>query len=422
MKLERALGLGSLTFYGVGIILGAGIYSVIGAAAAKSGDALWQAFLIGGVVAFLTALAYAELATSYPRAAAEFTYLKKAFPKWPALATSTGLLVALSGAATAATVAISFASYLDAFIEVPAVIVALALLAIMAGLNIVGVKASGWVNAAFTILEAGGLVLFVGVGATTPEFGDAMLAAPNAGVLSGAALVFFAFLGFENIANLAEEAKDPTRDLPRAIFLSLAVSTLLYVAVALAASALSSPESLAASGAPLTDAARSQSRSIAGALGGIALFATANTALVSILVASRVVFGMARDRHLPEWMAKILPSRKTPWPAILVVSAVAAALVPFGKVGVVASVSSFAALVAFFVVNVALIVLRYKAPGVKRPFKVPGSIGKLPIIPIFAALCCVLVAARLEPTALITGTVLLAVFSVFGVVQARRAA
>lgn len=415
MPLRRALGLPALTFYGVGVILGAGIYTVVGAAAARAGNALWLSFAIGSLVAILTALSYAELATTYPRASAEFTYLRRALPRWPGVALVTGLLVALSGAATAATVALAFAGYLRTFIEVPPVLVAWVLLAAATILNIVGVKESGWVNAAFTLLEAGGLVLFVVLGAGSPRFGAALLEAPNFGVVSGAALVFFSFLGFENIANLAEEAKEPKRDLPRAIFLSLGISTTLYILVALAAVALLSPEQLGGAQAPLAEAARARSTMVAGALGGIALFATANTALISLLVASRVIFGIAREGELPKSMAALLHRRKTPWVATLAVASVAAALVPFGNVSVLASLSSFASLLAFAAVNVALIVLRYREPRKDRPFRVPGAIGRFPVLPAIGAATTIGLATQLDGTALASGAVASTIFAGYAV-------
>lgn len=415
MALKRALGLPALTFYGVGVILGAGIYSVLGAAAARAGDALWLTFAAGSVVAFLTALSYAELATAYPRASAEFNYLRRAFPRWRGLALVTGLLVALSGAATAATVAIAFAGYLQTFLAVPPAMAAWGLLAAATAVNVVGVKESAWVNTAFTLLEAGGLVLFVVLGAGSDRFGAAILTVPNAGVVAATALVFFSFLGFENIANLAEEAKDPKRDLPRAIFLSLGIATTLYVLVALAAVALLPAEQLGEAQAPLAAAARARSTKVAGALGGIALFATANTALVSMLVASRVVYGIARERELPKTMGSVLARRQTPWAATLVVAAVSAALVPFGNVGVVASLSSFASLLAFAAVNVALIVLRYREPHEERPFRVPGAIGRFPILPAVGAATTIAVATQLDRTALISGAGALVVFSAYSI-------
>jgi basic amino acid/polyamine antiporter, APA family len=420
MPLKRTLGIGALTFYGIGIILGAGIYSVLGAAAGVAREALWQSFLLSSVVALLTALSYAELATSYPQASAEFTYLRKAFPEWRGVALVTGLLVALSGAATAGTVAIAFGGYFRGFVDVPAPVVAWLLIAACAGLNLVGVKQSGWVNTAFTLLEAGGLVLFIGLGLGSDSFGDALAAVPHAGVISGTALVFFSYLGFENIANLAEEAKHPARDLPRAIFISLAVASLLYVLVALSALSLLPADQLGESPAPLADAARSRSKAFASALGGIALFATANTALVSILVASRVVYGMARDRELPAVLDKVSRRGETPWLAILVVSLAAALLVPFGNVAVVASISSFASLLAFAGVSLALIVLRYRAPDQPRPFRVPLRIGRLPVLPAMGLVSTVAVATQLDSTALYGGTGALAMFSAYSYAKHRR--
>jgi APA family basic amino acid/polyamine antiporter len=410
--LERALGLPTLTFYGVGIILGAGIYSVIGVAAGPAQNALWLSFLISAVVAFLTALSYAELATAYPQASAEFAYVRRAFPQWPGAALVIGLVVALSGAATAATVAIAFGGYLRELLDIHPMLSAAGLIVLATVVNLVGVKEAAWVNVAFTLIEVGGLVGFTILGASSERFGEAILHAPPAGVVAGAALVFFSFLGFENIANLAEEAKNPKRDLPRAIFLSLIIASVLYVLVALAALALLSPTELSQSEAPLSAAVRGKAKWMAGALGGVALFATANTALVSILGASRVLFGIARERELPESIAAI-SRRKTPWLAILTVAGVSALLLPFGSVGVVASVSSFASLSAFTAVNVALIVLRFREPTRERPFRIPGSIGRFVVLPAIAAAATVGVATQLPPTALITGAITTLAFGVY---------
>jgi APA family basic amino acid/polyamine antiporter len=419
MQLEKALGLAGLTFYGVGIILGAGIYSVLGVAAQDAGAGLWMCFAGAGLIALFTAMSYAELSTAYPRASAEFTYLRHAFPSWPGIALVVGLLIALSGAATAATVALAFAGYLQSFADLPTAPVAWGLLVLVLGLNIVGVKQSGWVNVVFTLAEVGGLVLFIGLGATHGSFGEAVTAAPMSGVVAGIALVFFSFLGFENVANLAEEAKRPKQHLPWAIFLSLGFATLLYILVALAAVALMAPAELAQSHAPLADAAGQSSPRLAGALGGIALFATANTALVSILVAARVVFGIARAGNLPNVLSAVLLGRKTPWVATIAVTVVAAALIPFGMVEIVASLSSFAALLAFAAVNVALIVLRIREPEKDRPFRVPGAFGRVPILPVLGAITTVGVATQLEPTALSTGVVCVVALSVYALLWLR---
>jgi amino acid transporter len=380
-ELRRTLGLPALTLYGLGTILGAGIYSVVGAAAGRAGAALWLSFLVSTVVAGLTALSYAELATAFPRAGAEYVYLRHAIPKrhWPAFVAAT--MMAASSAATAATVSLAFAGYLERFVDLPRMAVALALIAVLLGVSLIGVRESVSMNTLFTLIEAAGLVLVIVIGATVEDFGTALVTPPGAGVIGGAALVFFSFLGFENIANLAEEAKNPERDLPRAILASLLIASALYVLVALAVLALLPLEELTRSNAPLAAAVAAKSPRVAGVLNGIALFATANTALASVLSGSRLLYGIARGGDLPSAAARVLPGRRTPWVATLAVVAFSLLLMPFGEVGVVAGISSFAALVAFGSVNFALIVLRLRAPELPRPFRVPLSIGRVPVLP-----------------------------------------
>jgi APA family basic amino acid/polyamine antiporter len=420
-ELKRVLGLPSLTFYGLGTILGAGIYSVLGAAAGTSGAGMWLGFAISAAVALLTALSYAELSTAYPEAGAEYVYLGKALPRWKAPAFATGILMASSGAATAATVSLAFAGYVGDLVPLPALATAAILLVAITGVAIVGIRESAGMAMAFTLIEAAGLVGVVVLGATRDGFGAALAEVPAPGpLLAGASLVFFSYLGFENIVNLAEEAKEPARTLPRAILISLGVSTALYVLVALAAVALLPADQLARSDAPLADAVAQVSPQLAGALRGIALFATANTALASLLSGSRLLYGMARGGDLPRPLAAVLPARKTPWLATLVVAGVAAGLLPLGEVAIVASVSSFASLLAFAAVNVALLVLRYRDPGLERPFRVPLSIGRFPVLPALGAAAALALVSQLAGTALIAGLGLVAVALVLYVTVGRR--
>jgi amino acid transporter len=236
------------------------------------------------------------------------------------------------------------------------------------------------------------------------RFGDALATAPSFELLAGSSIVFFSFLGFENIANLAAEAKDPGRALPRAILISLCAAILMYALVALAVVALSEPQALAESDAPLATAVRRASPQLAGALGGIALFATANTALASIISGSRVLLGMAEARELPRALSAVLAGRKTPWVATMVTAAIAGLLLPLGSVGTVASVSSFAALVAFTLVNVAVVLLRRAQPDLKRPFRTPLAVARVPVLPVLGALFSCVLMVRLEPTAIALGT------------------
>ncbi|MGE0191209.1 MAG: APC family permease [Planctomycetota bacterium] len=406
--LARTLGFPSLTLYGVGIIVGAGVYSVLGEAAGLAGESVWLAFLVASVVALLTALSYAELGTMYPEAGAEYVYLRKAVPRQSWLAFTVGIVLTVAAAATAATVALAFEGYLGTFVDVPPSTAALGLIAATTALNIIGLRLSTGVNVTFTLIEVAGLVAFVVVGMGHPKFGEALTAAPSAGVPAAAALLFFAYLGFEDIVNLAEEARDPSRTLPRAIFTAVGVTSVLYVAVGLAAVALAAPADLAGSASPLVDAAREEAPRIASALGGVALFATANTALIALVAGSRLLFGVARDGGLPRYLARVLPGRQTPWTAAALLGVMAAALVPLGDVGAVASLSSFAALVAFACVNVAVIVLRYRAPERERPFRTPLSVGRFPVLAGAGALTAVATLTRFTQATWIGGGVALA--------------
>jgi amino acid transporter len=396
VALKRTLGLPMLCFYGTGMILGAGIYSIIGKAAAQTGETLWIGFLLAGFSALLTALSYAELSAMFPRAGAEFVYLREAFKNRKWLASTAGVAMAFSGAATATTVALAFAGYLGQFVETTEWIVALAVLLVFTGIAIIGIKTSGWVTVVSTLIEIGGLLLIIYFGLNSEKFGAALSKAPDMATVSGAALIIFSFFGFENIANLAEEANEPKRDLPRAILISVIFSTVLYVLVSLSALAISTTEKLAGSEAPLMMVAQTVSARAGKILGAIALFSTANTALISLIGASRVLYSMGRKKAIPPATAAVLPSRKTPWIASLVVLAAAALLLPLGKLETVASISSLATMMAFFLVNMALISLRYSKADLKRSFRVPLSIGRMPVLPLLAAALCLLLLTQFE--------------------------
>ncbi len=402
MRLKPVLGLAQLFFYSVGVIVGAGIYSVIGAAAGLAGEALWLSFLFGAVAALLTGLSYAEMATAFPHAGAEYVYVQKAAPRSEWAAFGVGFIMLVGGAATAATVALAFAGYLRVFFDLPDTAGAIGLLAACTALNIWGLRESSWANVVFTLVEVAGLVLVIGIGLTRESFGAALLAPPHAGVMAGAALIFFVYLGFEEIANLAEEARDPAHDLPRAFLLSISATTILYVLVALAAVALISPAELG-SEAPLALAISGVWPQATGVIAAIALFATANTVLITLIATSRVAFSMGRDGGMPSALAQLLPGRRTPWTAALLIFAAATALIPIGALGFLAGLSSFAAILAFVAVNVALIILRFRQPNQRRPFRVPLALGRLPILPVLAIAALGLLLAYFERAVYLAG-------------------
>ncbi|WP_373998997.1 APC family permease [Bdellovibrio bacteriovorus] len=384
--MKKSLSLFHLIFYGTGMILGAGIYSVIGKAGGVAENGLWISFLLAALCASLTALSYAELATMFPKTGGEYIYVKNIFPQWPYLAMLCGSMMIFAGISTATTVAMAFSGYIQQFADIPEFVTAFCLLGVFTLVNILGIKESSWVNVVFTLIEILGLLIFVWVGLQSPKFGEA-LAEPrfDGAIISGAALVIFAYFGFENIVNLVEESKAPEKDLPKGIIISLVISTILYLLVSLTALALGSPEELSRSNAPLSDLTRNAASWIPRTLGAIALFSTANTVLISMISTSRIIFSMAREKDLPRVFSKLLKKRATPWMGALAVFALAIALLPSGGIEVVASASSFATMIAFTVINLALIYLRFKDPERKRPFKVPFTIGRLPLIPTFAS-------------------------------------
>jgi len=418
-KLRRTLGLPLLLFYGIGVIVGAGIYSVLGAVAGVAGRAAWASLAAASVPAILTALCYAELCTRFPRAGGGFAYVREAVPRWPSLSFIVGILTLATAAGTAATVAAAFGGYLALFAGDwwPAWASAAGLLALCTLINIAGIRESTWATVTCTIVEVGGLVVIILVGVRSENFGAGVMDMQAGVVLAGAALAFFVFTGFEGLVNLAEEARKPKRDLPIALMVSVGVTLVLYVLTALAAVALADPKELAASDSPLATAAGAVHPRLATAMAWVALLSTANTALITLVVGSRLVYGMAEEGSLPRVLGATLSARKSPWVAALVLGGAAAALLPLGGVALLGSVSSLTTLAVFFAVCASLILIRRRESGNRRAdapgsaaFRIPGAIAGVPIIAVLALVSIVALATRFAPLvyAIGAGTLLLA--------------
>lgn len=368
---------------GVGVILGAGIYALVGKAAGLAGNAVWVSFLGAAAFSALTGLSYAELSSFIPRAGGEYYYAQRAFGDRVAFLVTWLLLAGL--ALVSATVALGFAGYLSALLGTPPIPAALAAIAVSAGLLVYGIRESAWFAGFCTLLEVAGLLVIIALGA--PHLGEvSLLDAPHGsgGVASAAALIFFAYIGFEEIVQLSEEARDPTRTIPRALLLSIVVTTVLYVLVAMAAVSLVDWEVLGTSEAPLARAVEaSLGAGGVASMSVIALFATFNTVLVMLLAAARLLWGMAGDGVLPAGLSRVHPRRKTPWVATLLVSAMAACfVVGLRETEVVANVSNFALFATFIVINGAVVALRFREPDMPRPFRVPGAIAGVPLVPV----------------------------------------
>ncbi len=393
--LRREVSLGEAVIYGVGIIIGAGIYSLIGEAAATTGNALWLAFLIAAFISAFTALSYAELSTMFPRSGAEYFYVKNAF-RSEALAFITGWLIILVEIVAGATVALGFGGYLHELTGMDRVISALMLLAVLAAVNYAGIKESVRFNAILTLAAVFGLLLLVLAG--LPRLGSVNYLEASFGgwgILTAVTIVFFAYLGFEDLANLAEEVKQPQRNLPRAILLALAITTVLYVMVSLAAVSLAPWQEFAASEAPLAVVTK-----YAGLpqeiIIFIALSATASTVLIFQIASSRMLYGVAMDGALPDVLARVHPARGTPYVAIAAVTLLSMAFVLPGEIRLVALLTDFCAFVIFALVNLSTIALRLRYPGLKRPFRAPLSVHNIPLVSVLGLLSCILMLLTFE--------------------------
>jgi len=399
-KLERDINLFEAIIYGIGIILGAGIYALIGKVYGSAGGASWIAFIVAAVIALMTGLSYAELSSVFPKSAAEYTYVKEAFPNKKAFQFTVGWILIFSGFISIATVALGFAGYLSSWMGAGSlIIIAVVLIAILTVVNFIGIEESAKLNMVFTFVEAAGVIFiivigFMSYGALGPvDFFQVNSSTAILGILSATALIFFAYIGFEDIANIAEETENPTKTIPRALMISIVVTTILYVLVALAiASTGVDPDALAVSPNPFAYIA-------AGLFGSeismtiisiIALFATANTVLIMLIVGSRMMYGMSVAGALPKIFSKVHKKTKTPWVAIIFTMVVSFGFVFLGDIELVARVSVFAIFIVFAIVNFVLIYLRKTQPDLERPFKVKPSIKWLPIFPLIGVVTCFL--------------------------------
>lgn len=399
-KLKRALGLFEVSVYGIGIILGAGIYVLIGEAASIAGNSLWMAFIFTALIASFTGLSYAELSSMFPKSAAEYVYMKNAFRnKYFPFVLS--WLIIFTEVFACATVALGFGGYLQnflaGFVEIPVILLAILLVFFLSLLSFYGIKESARFNVIFTIVEVLGLVfiIYLGLG-YIGSVNYFEMPQGFGGIFSAAALIFFAYLGFEEMANIAEETKKARKNIPRAIIISLIVTTVLYVLVAISVVSILPWQAIGESAAPLADVAETAMPGSSHLLGFIALFATLNTVLIILVVTSRMLYGMTKDTHFFRSLSLVHKKRRTPWLAVIVTMFLVMALTLIGNIKTVAMVADMGAFTIFLVVNVSLIWLRYKKPKLERPFRVPFNIGWFPILPAMGVLTCIFMMLHFE--------------------------
>ncbi|MEK6835544.1 MAG: amino acid permease [Nanoarchaeota archaeon] len=382
-KLKRGLGLFEVTVAGVGIILGAGIYVLIGVAAGIAGNAVWLSFVLAALIGALTGLSYAELSSIFHRDAAEYDYVESAFNK--RLAYIISLMVIFVGIVTAAAVSLGFANYFDGLFNKPIILVAILVVIIMSLINYYGIKQSSLFNIIATIVEALGLLFIIFIG--FKNFGSTNYLQFNngfTGILQATALIFFAYLGFETMVKLAEETKNPTKTIPIALIISIIITSIIYILVSIAAVSLLDANVLSLSKTPLSDAASVGLGNYGNLafiiIAVIALFSTSNTVLIALVTSSRMMYGMATERILPRFFGFVDIKRRTPYIAIFFLMVITLLFVLIGDIKVVASINNFFQFLIFGFVNLSLLALRYKYPYKERSFKVPLNIGKFNIL------------------------------------------
>ncbi|TDD92035.1 APC family permease [Saccharopolyspora karakumensis] len=431
--LKKVMGPKLLLFFVVGDILGTTIYSLTGKVAGKVGGALWVPFLVAFVVAFLTAFSYLELVGKYPRAGGAPLYVHKAF----GIHFVTFLIafaVMCSGITSASSAAQAFSGdYLTGIfgdgVEPYSWMVALGFLLLLAAINFRGVGESVKMNVVLTCVELTGLAIVIVFGLIA-IFGGSQSTdiapdpsrltqfdtdtSPLLAVTSATALAFFAMVGFEDSVNMAEETKEPSKNFPRALLLGMVITATIYLVIAVITSTLVPTAELAESDGPLLLVVKAAAPWFPPILFSlIALFAVTNTALINMLMASRLVYGMANEGVVPSVFGKVHKGRRTPWVSILFTSIIAVILVSSLEISDLGSTTSLLLLVVFAVVNVAVLVLR-KDEVEHDHFKAPTW------VPVLGALTCAFFASPLSgrpATEYIIAGILLGIGVIFWVIN-----
>lgn len=402
-QLRRSLTLPMIILYGLGTTIGGGIYALVGKVAARAGMLAPLSFMAAALLSAFTALAFAELSSRYPKSAGEAVYVQQAFNR-NSLTIFIGILVVFNGCISAAALANGFVGYLQVFVAIPAWAAIIAVTLALGLLAIWGIGQSVITAAVITLIEIGGLILIIWVTrsdlATFParldEFTPGLDGTLWLGILSGSFLAFYAFIGFEDMVNVAEEVKDVEKNLPRAIIITLGLTTLIYFLVTLAAVLSVTPEQLGQQSAPLSYIYSSKTGSDATLISLISIFAIVNGGLIQMIMASRVLYGMSRQSMIPvalKFMADINPRTQTPIKATLLVMLLVSVLALSYAIESLAETTSLMILIIATVVNAALIRIKLKTGSEVSPqgIRVPMA---APIIGLTISFCFALMIAN----------------------------
>ncbi|AKK28991.1 APC family permease [Mycobacterium sp. EPa45] len=424
-KLKRKITGPLLYLFILGDVLGAGVYALMGVLSQKVGGVLWAPLLIAMLLALCTAGSYAELVTKYPRAGGAAVFAERAF-KRPAISFLVGFSMLAAGVTSAAGLALAFAGdYLKTFIDVPAVPAALVFLLLVACLNARGISESVKSNTVMTVIELSGLIIVVvAVGILMSRGGGDVSrvtafppgASPALAILGAAIVAYYSFVGFETSANVAEEIRDPSRVYPRALFGALVTAGVVYALVGLASAIALPPDELSKSSGPLLSVVGASGVGIPNKVFSlIALVAVANGALLTMIMASRLTFGMAEHRLLPRALGAVLPNRRTPWAAIIDTTIVAMLLTTIGELSTLAETVVLLLLFVFISTNVAVLALR-RDTVTHSHFRVWTA------VPVLGVASCLLLLTQQSAKVWLFGAILLAVGLILHLIAARSSA
>jgi amino acid transporter len=383
-ELRRNLSLIQVVLYGLGTTIGAGIYLLIGEVARVSGRAAPTAFLVSSLLAAFTAMSFGELVSRYPQSAGEATYVRHGFGRRD-FATVVGLLVATAGCVSAAAMANGFAGYLSEFVEIPKSICISVFVISLVVVAVWGVAESVSLAGLITLFEVGGLVVIIWVAGDSlsqlPERWAELLPVFDSGAWRGVAaaslLTFYAYLGFEDMVNVAEEVKDVRRVLPRAIVITLVVTTLLYVVLAVVCVLTVTPAELAGSAAPLAFIYERATGSAPTAIAIIGILAVVNGALIQAIMASRVLYGLASRGDLPMFLARVHAKTGTPHHATIAAGGFVLVLALWFPLARLAEGTAVATLLIFASVNLSLWRIKGRSESQTAVFSVPRWIPAL---------------------------------------------
>ena len=427
-RLKRGISGPLLYLFILGDVLGAGVYALVGVISEQVGGAIWMPLMVALALALLTAGSYAELVTKYPKAGGAAVFAERAF-RTPFISFLVGFCMLAAGVTSAAGLAQAFAGgYLTTFIDVPAVPAALVFLVLLALLNMRGIKESVRSNVVMTVIEVSGLVLVIVVVGIFLAAGNGDLSrvnefppgvGPASAVLAASLIAYYSFVGFEVSANVAEEVQDVSRVYPRALFGALLTAGVVYLLIGLASSAAIAPEQLAGSTSPLLDVVAATGAGIPNWLFSVvALIAVANGALLTMIMSSRLTYGMAEQGLFPSVFGRVLATRRTPWVAIVATTLVAMVLTLTGQLESLAATVVLLLLFVFLSTNIAVIVLR-KDRVDHEHFRIPV------VFPYLAIASCILLLTQQTGEIWLRTGILLAVgvalFAVQRLVRGRSA-